>query len=200
MKMAKDTLAAARAYKPVVDEDKLTRIREVAVEARSLELSIEEQEENLSRAKANLRQLYEGLLPDLMGEAGIDHIGVPARGNRPAFDVKIAIERSANIAASWEPERRQEALDWLEKNGHGDLIKASIRIDFPREKIQEARAAAELIERRFGVEADVTESVHAQTLSAWFREACARNLKLPPFEVIGAKIVRLAKAKVRKET
>src|SRR5262245_38164094 len=186
-RIPKETLAAALEDKKVVPEDKLERIRDLATTARELDLEIRDEEERLKQRKKRLAALLELELPDLMGEVGIDNVGVPAKGNMPAFDIKVVTERSANIAAGWEEERRQEAIQWLIDNGHGDIVKSSLRIDFPREKIEEARAAADLISDKFGIDVEVSESVHPQTMSAWFREACASHLVLPALDLIGAR-------------
>lgn len=194
----KDVLELALGDRVKVPSDKLQQIEDMAVAARDLTQEIKDQEDVIKQKKKRLALILESDLPDIMGQVGIDHVGVPARGNNPGFDVNVVNDRSANIAAGWEPERKREAYDWLEANGHGDLIKSSLRIDFPREKVEEARAAAELIENKFGVDVEVSESIHPQTMSAWFREACAKHLPLPPLDLIGARIARVAKLKERK--
>lgn len=199
MKIPKDLKAAIESSPPPQPpEDKLDRIRALARDARDLEASVKDAEQRLSELKSRLRTLYESEIIDLMDEVGIDRIGVPARGNLPAFDLVISTDYQANIAAGWDEQRRREAFDWLEEHGHGDLIKTEVTFAFPRGKVEEARELAELAAKKFGAVGDIKEAVPPPTMKSWFKEMATKHLPLPSFEVIGARIQRLAKPRERK--
>jgi len=198
--MAKKSLAEIVSTEPPPPppKDKLEAIHYAAVKARDLELEIIDLSASLDAKKADLRTLYETTIPDMMDEIGIDKIGIPQIENYPAFDLKIETEFGATIAASWDDARRQAALDWMTEHGHGDLIKTELKVNFSKGDYKKAVALAAMIEAEYGTEADVKETIHASTLKSWFKEAWQKKLTLPPLDLIGGYVKRIAKPKGRK--
>jgi hypothetical protein len=184
---------------PGISEDKLRKIREAAEVARQFELDIQDLEARLAQQKANLHRLYSETLPDLMDEAQVDNIGLPAKGNLPAVDLTLEPFYRANIAASWSDEKRQAAFDALTNLGHEDLIKTSLQVDFSRTERQQAMKVYRMLKEQFDLHPALRENVHFQTLTAWLREQWEAHKPLPPLDVIGATVGRVAKFKERRE-
>jgi len=179
--------------------DQLENIRKHATLARQFELDVADLEARLQQTKSNLNKLYHETLPDLMTEAGIDHIGLPAEGNRPAVDLTLEPFYRANIAASWPEEQRELAFSALRDLGHDDLIKTEITTRFSRDERSLALKVLDVLRQQFNLTPALKENVHPQTLTAWLREQFEANNPLPPLDIIGGTIGRIAKFKERRE-
>jgi transposase-like protein len=177
------------------------QVRTAAAHARDLEFRKQGLEEQLADVKYQLRTMYWRTLPEMMEGAGVDQVGVAAEGNLSAFDLTLEEHVSANIGVNWTPERRNAAIRWLEDNGHADLVKTEVVTEFPREARDEA---VQFVERStanlpLGAEVSVRETVNPMTLRAWLRREMKAGRQLPPLDLIGAAIARVAKLKKREE-
>jgi len=164
---------------------------------RGIQLTIQNLEEQLAQAKRELRTMQFETLPDILDQAGVDQVGVPADGNQPAFDIKLTPFFQANIASDWPREKRDAAFQKLTDMGYGELIKTEINVTVPRHERQTALRIIAALEH-FPVTPEIKESVHHKTLTAWLQEAFENNRELPPLDVIGAVISRIAKLKERR--
>ena len=180
--------------------DLLQRITAKAVAARDQAALIKDLEERLAQAKSALTLLTTVELPDLLDEAGTDTVGIPANGNLPAIDITLKPMYNANIAAGWPDERRAAAFEWLDANGHGDLIKTEVKIAWPREMRDAALEFLNYVRRTYiGLAPEIKEMVHNQTLTAWFKQQVRQGGELPPLDVIGANMFRIAEMKERRD-
>jgi len=174
--------------------DLLQRITAQVAVCRDLQQRLADLEDQSRRATAALNNLLRQELPDLFDQAGTSRVDIPANGNNPGFRATLQPYFNANIAAGWSEEKRQRAFEWLEQHGHGDLIKTTVTIDFPREE----RAAAEAFVARFtednpDLNPAIRETVHKQTLTKWLKDQVQSNGTLPPLELIGGDIGRVVK-------
>lgn len=167
-------------------EDLLLRIKRKAQSLRDKKYEIKNIEERLEAAKTELRYMQREELPDLMAQAGVPKLTIEAEGNVPAFEIKVRPFARASIAASWPNEKREQAFDWLDTHGHGDLIKTEVVVELPKE----ARTnALELIGklRSLGFEPQVSEAVHHGTLTKWLKEMIKRG-EMVPLDILGAEV------------
>lgn len=185
--------------------DVVDAARSLGAEARDLEREKSDLEARLREVNRRLSAIYFSELPRALTDAGLDSVGIPARGNLPAVDVRLAPEVRASISNEWPEDRRAAAFRWLQENGHGDLIKTEVVARFPREM---RASALEFADRASGgepgVRADgatvlVRETVNAQTLTAWLRRLLDEGRPCPPLEIIGGEIVPRARVEHRKE-
>jgi hypothetical protein len=176
----------------------LDRARSLAVEARDLELRKKNLEEELTRANKRLSSIYFDELVTALDDAGVDTLGVKPSGNMPGFDVVISSHVSANISSRWPEDRRRQAFQWLEANGYQDLIKTEVIAAFPREERSEALRFAEEAREHHGSPV-IRESVHQQTLTAWLKDLFRSGEVMPPLDVIGGSIARVARLKERSD-
>jgi hypothetical protein len=174
----------------------LKKLSDKCAELRDTELEIQNLSERLAALNTKKYKIEREELPELMSEAGVDKIGVPASGNQPAYDLKMVPFYSANIAAGWEPERRAASYAYLEKHKAGDLIKTQIIINLPREERKKAKA---LIKQLKKWKPEVKESIHSGTLTAWLREKTEAGEDVN-LEMIGGQVGQIVKPKARKET
>lgn len=78
-------------------------------------------------AKAKVTNLETKILPEIMRELHLTE----AR-NEHGIKVELSNKLRASLAADKNPKRAQ-ALDWLEANGHGDMITNEVVVTFPKE-------------------------------------------------------------------
>lgn len=90
-------------------------------EAQGYEKEIAEAEESLKKAKDRLRAVVQDALPKAMKEAGL---------NEFTTESGIVVKVREKIENSIPAARRNEAWDWLEKNGHADILKREVTIAF----------------------------------------------------------------------
>jgi hypothetical protein len=173
----------------------LVKIRSVAARARNLKQHCADLEERLNQAKEQYNACIYDELPTMLQLAGMDHVGLPAEGNSPAYDINLKRHITANIAASWPVEQRNAAFAWLKANRHGDLIKTVITVRLGRSSQALVKRVVKAIEK-LGCMPEVTEAVHNQTLGAWLRTEVEAG-RTPPLETIGGHLGYVAELKQR---
>lgn len=191
-----DLLAAIDADPPAAPGDRIAQLRASCEELREVAGEINDLERRLDDARARRAKLRTESIPDQMDMCGVGALDLLARGNWPAVRVEVRPEVRACVAASWDDARKRAALDWLDGDGSGDLIKTVLTVRFPREeRVRALEVAAGLRQLRLSV--DLEESVHAQTLSAWLRQRLRRpeNNRPVPLDVIGGYAGRVAEIK-----
>jgi len=171
--------------------DSLEEVRDLARAARAAQQSVAELEERLRAAKRELDRIATQELPEKMIALGLRQMSVAPSGNQPGFSVVVKTMYQANIAASWDPERRKAALDWLDANGHGSLIKTEVSVTFPREMRDEALRVKKFLSLE-GLEPVMREGVNPQTMKSWFKEIMQSDEPTPPLDKLGAYVERRA--------
>jgi hypothetical protein len=180
-----------------IDTKRLPQAQAAAHHYRDLLKQKADLEERLRATNSELENYAREQLPDLMDQAGIDRIGLPAQGNDAACDLTLVPYYKAVIPQNWSAERKAAAFSALTAAGHEDLIKTVITVTLPRhERRQAARILAAM--EQFSVDAQVSESVHWKILTAWVKDQFERHAPLPPLDVIGAEIGRIVALKERR--
>jgi len=166
--------------------DSLKQISGLAALLREGHAAVDAATESLSRLKAEVRQIEEEDLPELMRELGLSEIKL-----EDGSSVKVVDEVDCGISI----ERRPAAHAWLADNGFGGLIKSAGVVEVGRNEPDEAGAAAAKMHDLLGRDAAFNESVHASTLKAFIKEQMAAGVTIP-MELFG--IRPYAKAKLTK--
>ena len=184
--------------KPNDSSDKLVLLQQHAAKARDLELDIATFMEGIAQCKEQLKELQQDKMPSLMDELKIDRIGVPVNGNKPAMDYKLIQQISGSIAASWSAEKKQLAFDVLKKYKADSLIKTEVSAKLPKGNLKQAKALVAAA-KKLKITADLKQSVHAGTLTAWLKEIYEGGQTLPQsdLEKIGGWVGRIVKAEER---
>lgn len=187
-------LAAAQNTPKVVNEDGLAKLRAGVAKVRELEAVKADLEERLKDVNIELWDQYHKHLPDLMDAAGVPKITIEAEGNMPRVEAEAQFFYKAGILADWPDEQRAAAFSWLDKNGHGDLIKTQAIVEFNRE---DRPAAVQFIreQRAAGKNVTAKEAVHHGTLTSWLREQVEKHKTTPPLDIIGGQVGRIVKLK-----
>jgi hypothetical protein len=176
--------------------DKLVRLRDAVRRQRDLELQLRDAKSTVERYSQQVYELQHKELPDLFFEAGVNLVGLTPEGNFPGYDAKLSPFYRANIAASWEPDKKQAAFDYLEKIGAGDLIKHVITIRLGKGDMATARKVQAALEK-MKVDYSAELNVHPMTLTAWLKEQVESGT-MPPLELLGGEVGSVVKLKERK--
>ena len=183
-----EAIAATREDPPAASLDD---IRSRAVEARDLELEIENLESRLKDLKSRRMVLVRQEIPEMMDSVGMSELKLVEEGNLPALRLKLYTEYKASIPESWDQEKRRAAFNWLDDHGAGDLILTGVTVDFTRDDRAAALRLRDELSKSYVVGLD--EKVHWKTLSAWLKEYIETNDEAVPLDVIGGYVTRTVK-------
>jgi len=167
----------------------LTTVRKKAVELRDAYLKYADLENQLKELRSSITKIERSDLPDMFTSARISSITVEADGNHPAF----VASRETIYTAKIPDEKRQEAFQWFESQGHGDLIKSAINITFGMQEHEERLRVMKLLSDA-RVEYYTNEQVHHSTLRAFVKHELQAG-RVIPFDLLGAYIFDEVKIK-----
>lgn len=159
--------------------EQLAQLARSQVEA---ERKVEEQELALKRAEAELRNINETLIPELMERLGLEEY-------RTADGIHVRVRE--DIRASLTKTHLNEGVRWLREHGHERLIKNvfSLMAGDEADAHEIRRQLTEL-----SLEFSENPSVHPSTLSAWVREQLANGVDIPmdTFSVHRQRVAKVA--------
>lgn len=187
--------------------DKLDKVRDAVRRARDLQAEIKDMEELLKERKKRLLQVTQRDLVDVFDEANVTDIGIPKEGNQPGFRAVLRPFYHANIAADWPDDRRGAAFAWLDENGHGDIIKDTIIVEFPRGSRARQKLLVDWLEKN-KMSYSQTLAVPWNTLTSLIKtltekmrlaQADGEEVTPLPLETLGATVGRVVEVKPVKE-
>lgn len=160
----------------------LSEMAELARALLDADKDVERVEGDLKDAKERARVLREETIPAAMQEMGLEEVKLET-------GQKISIKQ--DVYASIPAASKGAAYDWLNEHGFGGLIKVEVSATFAK---GEQDAALELHKQLLaqGLQPDLDQSVHAQTLKAFLREQIAAGTNVP-LDLFGARPVWTAK-------
>lgn len=148
----------ANALKAIPSEEKLGILATYAAKQQAIESEIATAEKLISDLKAKLALVSETQIPEMMEALNIEEFTL---GN--GIKVSVKPYYSGKITSL-------EAHEWLETNGHGDIIKGEVAIPFPKGYEKNRLSALQDVALALGLRADITEEVHSSTLRAWLKQ------------------------------
>ena len=153
----------------------------------SLEDEIDEQEKKLKESKRNQELLSGEVIPTMMTEMNISTLKL-ADGS--------AVEVKPVYGASIPAAKKEDAFNWLRKNGLGDLIKNEITVAFGRNEDNKAMAYATLAQGQ-GYEPIQKLKVEPMTLKALVRERLESGQEMPSdlFNVFAGNRTKITRSK-----
>lgn len=181
----------------VASDNDLKRAQRLAKDLIDVTANIEHVEKQLKDLKKRRAEIESREIPDLFGEIGVDSVGIPD-GN---CDVVVKPFYKANIAATWDEERREQAFRWLEENGYGDIISIDVTVSFKRGERALADSFLDVIRKSFpGANSHppvMKMGVPWNTLTALVKEQIERGEAIP-LDVLGATVGQVASITKRK--
>lgn len=148
----------------------LARLTTLADELLALRADVAAADEALKRAKATERAMSEGTIPTLMSRLGV-------RKYELADGTAIEVEMVPTCSISGP--KKGPAIEWLDANGHGGLVKTEVSVRLPRDaRASVAELVADLQARNLGdVECDAW--VEPGTLKSHLKELRAAGIPFP---------------------
>jgi hypothetical protein len=146
------------------------------------EALIDKKEEELKAEKENLRAIREEQIPMAMKELEIESFTLES-GEK----LRVSQEVYVQIPS----ENKKEAYAWLEEHGFGGVIKLSLGVEYGKGEKESAIALWRELESR-GINSDLSEAVHPQTLKALLKEQIGIGTSVP-LDLFGARPVFVAK-------
>ena len=144
---------------------------------------IEATEEELRKLKDVETTLSEQTIPNLMQKAGVELIKLEG-----GISVEVKPFYSARIPAS----KSEEAFQWLRDNGHGDLIKNQVSLEFGMKQDNEAKSIVEELKSK-GLPVKQKTTVHPSSLRGFVREQIQDLGKDVPAELFGTYVANKTK-------
>ena len=141
-------------------------------------------EEQLKKLKESETTLSEQTIPNLMHKAGVEKFKLANGG--PLVEIKPFY--SARIPAS----KTDEAFSWLRENGHGDLIKNQVTMEFGMKQDNEAKSIVEELKQK-GLPVQQKQTVHPSSLRGFVREQIQDLGKDVPAELFGTYVANKTK-------
>ena len=161
-------------------------LSEQVVKLRDLEDKIKIAEENLKQLKKQEDLLSGEIIPTMMTEMNISTLKL-ADGS--------AIEVKPIYGASIPADKKEEAFNWLRKEGLGDLIKNEVTVSFGRNEDNKAAEYAVLAQGQ-GYQPTQKLKVEPMTLKALVRERIEKGLDMPSdlFNVFAGNRTKITRA------
>lgn len=167
-----------------VPSDLIKKLSAKLEEAVDLKAIIDQLEADVTAAKRQLHSINTTQIPDMMTEMGIDEI--------TQNGWKITIKDFVSGSLPKDPEKKRDALKYLEENEGAELIKTTVNVMFTREERKEALKLYSKLASEHGQFTKMESSVHPQTLASYARERM-RNGEQLDAEMLGLFTGRVAK-------
>ena len=160
-----------------------TNITESCKKLLETQKKIEATEEELKKLKDVETTLSEQTIPNLMQKAGVELIKLEG-----GVSVEVKPFYSARIPAS----KSEEAFQWLRDNGHGDLIKNQVSLEFGMKQDNEAKSIVEELKSK-GLPVKQKTTVHPSSLRGFVREQIQDLGKDVPADLFGTYVANKTK-------
>lgn len=151
------------------NDEALKKVSTLAKKQLQLENEVEMAELAWEQKKAELAQVRDKDIPSAMAEVGISSF---------TLDDDSVVTVKLYYSAKIDDDNREQAFEWLEANGHGDIIKHTIGVALGRGEDEMAKLVVEALEK-IGVSYTDKNSVHYQTLVAFIREQVEKGAEVP---------------------
>lgn len=180
-------MIAEDAAEKVATPDQLARITTEGIRLIELTKQSETFAEQSKVAKQDAYKIATEVLPSLMDEAGIKMVGL-------ADD--FTLTREEQVFANVTKDNMSEACAWLEKSGHGSIIKNEFVIPVEKGDTKAMKLIRKLLKAN-KIPFEESMGVHPKTLEAFVKESVEEGRTLPAF--IGSHIVPVVKLKAAKK-
>ncbi len=169
-------------------QDKMTLLAHLASQQLACERLVEKAEAALTKAKADLAEIAERQLPELMEELQLETFSTTGG---------ITIEVGERIQASISKEHGPRAIEWLDAHGFARLVKRKFTVMFGKDEEKWAnKFAADLARRKRQLNVERKAEVHPQTLKAFVKEQLEAGAELP-LDLFGVFRQRVSKVEVK---
>lgn len=150
--------------------DDLHQLAELAKQMFEAEQEVDRCTKKLEKATKALRTVAERDIPELMDKCGMAEF---------TTNTGLHLIVKQLVRASISKANRLKAVEWLDENGHGGLVKRKVWVDFTRDQQDAAKQLLEELREKGFENVAEDANVHPQTLGAWVRERLAEGEAFP---------------------
>ena len=140
-------------------------------------------EEELKKLRDVEDTLSEQTIPNLMHKIGLELLKL-----KDGSSVEVKPKYKARIPES----RSEEAFSWLRENGHGDMIKNQVTMEFGMKQDNEAKSIVDELKNK-GLPVQQKQFVHPSSLRGFVREQIQDHGKDVPADLFGVYIANKTK-------
>lgn len=169
MSKSLDDTFAADAAPDDPTNDELKQIAALAARQVNLEQEIADLNERLSALTADLRDVSDRALPELMMSVGMKKF-VLVDGS--------TVNVKGDVTASIRADFTAQAVAWLDGKGLGDVVKDEIKVSLGKGEASFSQAILQAI-RDLGFDPSEKYSVHPSTLKSLVKEQLAKGIEFP---------------------
>jgi len=141
-------------------------VTEYVKQIKKIERDTEILEDHIKELKAKKKELTEVVIPELFSEAGVSSLKL-------LDDTKVDVKPF--YYARINRDKETEFFDWLQKNGHGGLIKSHFEVWSRQGNLT---TLLEEFCKHVGIEYQMKDDIHWQTLQKWYGEMCEKGIKI----------------------
>ena len=149
--------------------ENINKLADKIKEMQAVQKALEMDEEQIKQKKKHLEHLSSEVIPTMLSEMGLSFLKL-ADGS--------SVEVKTNYSATITQAKKEEAFNWLRKNGLGDIIKNEISVSFGRNEDNKAADYAALAQER-GFQPTQKLKVEPMTLKALVRERLEAGKSMP---------------------
>jgi hypothetical protein len=165
-------------------------LQKIVDEAQMRERNIVELEEKLKFEKKCLKGIVEDVLPRALKDAGFGEVGFPLADGTL---VKVNSKVECHVLA----DRREEAWDWLEANGQGDILKREVTIPFLVKEGEDAKKLQTELQNKYLRSVSCDRRAEPSTLKATLvkmmeRQSTTEGAVVVPRELFGIREMDVA--------
>lgn len=135
-------------------------LSQLVAEAQAEETKIAKLEKDAEEAKARLKGIVEKALPEAMRKAGVFEEGFTTT------DGLYVVKGKSGITTSVLKDNRNDAYNWLEQNGHKDIVKNEVSIAFAVGEGDKAKQCADALTKDYKRTVVAERKVEPATLKA----------------------------------
>ena len=160
----------AKKQREIPTDEKLSKLTSICRRLVEKEREYSDYKSLASKTYEQLKDIREKEIPDVMTSLNISKF---------VMDDGTEIAVKDELYASINESKRKEALEWLDGNGLGDIIKHDITISFARGEHEEAERIKGVLQDNGQDSYLEKATVHPQTLKATFKDLRNKGEEIP---------------------
>jgi|TARA_Y100000114_G_scaffold36271_2_gene31779 hypothetical protein len=160
----------AKKQREIPTDEKLSKLTSICRRLVNKEREYSDYKSLASKSYEELKDIREKEIPDAMMSLNISKF---------VMDDGTEIAVKDELYASINESKRKEALEWLDNNGLGDIIKHDITISFARGEHEEAERIKGVLQDNGQDSYLEKATVHPQTLKATFKDLRNKGEEIP---------------------
>lgn len=154
------------------EESDLKAVKRLAARLVQIEDEILECETRIASLKKEREDVRVKTLPGIMFELGIDSVTIDNH--------HCTLEPLVQATLPKDPEQREKAVEWMEMNGHGGIIKREMKVDLPKgDAVAEELVRDAVREAAPGIAVATNYNVHHSSYSALIRQLVRQGVSIP---------------------